>query len=393
MPQAGAYSIIQSFAGREAIKNIQQTQKVHGMDPINLHDYEALAKERLKPEVWDFIDGAYGDEVTKRRNRAALDEVTVNPNFLVDVGERDLTTTVLGEETSFPVMISPAGGQMIAHPDGELAAARAANAAGTVYALASASGYGMEEVSKAAQGPLWFQFYHYSDEVTEYLLPIAKACGYSAICLTIDTPISAPKDRDIRNNYTPGPESRWGSLARRPELAKLRDVGVPDTISWDPPGYTGLTWERLDYVRSLTGLPLVLKGVRTVADAKLCVKHGVDGIIVSNHGGRQLDGTLSSIETLPGIAEAVGDKLEVYIDSGIRRGVDVLRALALGARAVMIGRPVFWGLAVDGEAGVRRLLELLRIEFDRAMAYCGISSVDQIQRSHVSVPGEWYTRV
>ena len=184
--------------------------------------------------MWDFIDGAYGDEVTKRRNRAALDEVTVNPNFLVDVGERDLTTTVLGEETSFPVMISPAGGQMIAHPNGELAAARAANAAGTVYALASASGYGMEEVSKAAQGPLWFQFYHYSDEVTEYLLPIAKACGYSAICLTIDTPISAPKDRDIRNNYTPGPESRWGSLARRPELAKLRDVGVPDTISWGP---------------------------------------------------------------------------------------------------------------------------------------------------------------
>ena len=363
------------------------------MDPINLFDYETLAKERMRPEVWDFVDAACDEETTKRRNRTALDEVMIQPNFLVDVGDRDLKTTVLGDEISFPVMIAPAGAQTECHPDGEVAAARAASDAGTLYALSAASGKGITEVREGANGPLWFQLYHFADELTEYMLPMAKDARYSAICVTVDTPVPSAKERDVRNNYTPGPASRWGSLRDRPDLTKDRAVGVPDTMGWNPPGYAGLTWERLDWVRSLTGLPLVIKGIRTAGDALRCVEHGVDGIVVSNHGGRQVDGTFSSIETLPGIAEAVGDKLEVYFDSGIRRGVDVLRALALGARAVMIGRPVFWGLAVDGEAGVRRVLELLRMEFDEALAYCGLTSVGQIDRSVVSIPAHWSARV
>ena len=362
-------------------------------NPINLYDYEKLAKERMPREVWDFVDAACNDEMTLRRNRTALDEVTVNPSFLVDVADRNLETTVLGQQIGFPVMIAPTGGQQAVHPDGEVAAAAAAGAAGTLYALSTASGFGITEVRQASDGPLWFQLYHFSDDLTEYLLPMARDAGYSAVCVTVDVPVPSSKERDVRNNYSPGAETRWGSLTGRPELAKLREVGVPDTINWNPPGYTGLTWERLDWVRSLTGLPLVIKGVRTVADAQLCVKHGVDGIVVSNHGGRQVDGTLSSIETLEPIAKAVGDKLEVFFDSGVRRGVDVLRALALAARAVMIGRPVFWGLAVDGEAGVRRVLELLRIEFDRALAYCGLTNVADIHRGVVSVPGHWYTRI
>lgn len=361
------------------------------MDPINLFDYEKLAKKLMRTEVWDFVDAGCNDEVTKRRNRAALDEILVQPNFLVDIGVRDLKTTVLGDEISFPVMIAPAGSQTDAHPDGEIAAARAASKSGTIYALPTASGHGIIDVAAAATGPLWFQLYHYNDELTEYLLSMAKGATYSAICLTVDTPIASPKERDVRNNHL-GPEMSWGSLKDRPDLIRTKSVGIPDTINWDPPGYLGLTWGRLDWIRSLTGLPLVIKGIRTTEDALRCVEHGVDGIVVSNHGGRQIDGTFSAIETLPSIAEAVGDKLEVYFDSGIRRGLDVLRALALGARAVMIGRPVFWGLAVDGECGVMRVLELLRLEFDRVLAYCGLKSVSQIDRSLVSVPGNWLTR-
>ena len=362
------------------------------MDPINLFDYEKLAKNLMRPEAWDFVDAGCNDEVTKNRNRIALDEVLMQPNFLVDVGVRNLKTTVLGQEISFPVMIAPAGSQTDAHPDGEIASARAAGKSRTIYALPTASGHGINEVAATSTGPLWFQLYHYNNELTEYLLSMAKTAMYSAICVTVDTPVPSPKERDIRNNHS-GPEMSWGSLKDRPDLLPARSVGSPDTINWNPTGYVGLTWDKLDWIRSLTGLPLVIKGIRTVGDALRCVEHGVDGIVVSNHGGRQFDGTFSAIETLPSIAESVEGKLEVYFDSGIRRGLDVLRALALGARAVMIGRPVFWGLAVDGEAGVTRVLELLRLEFDRALAYCGLKSVHDIDRSLVSIPRNWSARI
>ena len=362
------------------------------MDPINLCDYEKLAKKLMRPEAWDFVDAGCNDEATKNRNRSAFEEVLVRPHFLVDVGVRDLKTTVLGQEISFPVMIAPAGSQTDAHPDGEIASARAAGKSGTIFALPTASGHGMNEVATASTGPLWFQLYHYNNELTEYLVSMAEKAMYSTICLTVDTPVPSPKERDIRNNHS-GSEMSWGSLKDRPDLLQHRSVGIPDTINWDPPGYTGLTWDKLDWIRSLTGLPLVIKGIRTVEDALRCVEHGVDGIVVSNHGGRQIDGTFSAIETLPSIAESAEGKLEIYFDSGIRRGLDVLRALALGARAVMIGRPVFWGLAVDGEAGVTRVLELLRLEFDRALAYCGLKSVHEIDRSLVSIPPNWSARV
>ena len=361
------------------------------MNAVSLFDLEAMASQVMPHDVWDFVDAGAADEVTVRRNRSAFEAITVNARFLVDVSDRDLSTMVLGEKISFPVMVAPAGGQRQVHPKGELATAQAAGAAGTLYALPTGSGYSIEEVADVATGPLWFQLYHFNDEVTELLVTRAKAAGFKAICLTIDTPVPSPKERDVRNKLVRHPEFHWGSLRDRPDLIALREVGVPDMVDWSPPSYTGLTWERLEWLRSLTGLPLVLKGLRTVEDAVRCAELGVDGIVVSNHGGRQLDSTRSTIETLPSIADAVGDNMEVYLDSGIRRGMDVLKALALGARAVLIGRPLFWGLAVDGEAGVRTVLEILRTEFDRAMAYCGHTSVSELDRSLVNLPCQCWT--
>ena len=354
------------------------------MDPINLFDFEALAQQRIPHNLWGFVRGGAADEITLERNRAAFDEITVNPRFLVDVSERDLSTTVLGRKISFPVMVAPAGGHREVHPDGELAVARAAGAAGTIMALPTGSGYSIEEVVEVATGPLWLQISYFGDEITELLVTRAKAAGYTAICLTIDTPAPSAKEGDLRNQFVRAAGLHWGSLTEYPDILSKMNPGKPESPDWSPGGYNSFTWPRLDWLRSLSGLPLVVKGVRTAGDAALCAEYGADGIIVSNHGGRQLDGTLSSIETLLTIVEAVGDSLEVYLDSGIRRGLDVLKALALGA--VLAGRPVFWGLAVDGEAGVRKVLEILRVEFDRAMAYCGRTTVANIDRSLVSLP-------
>lgn len=321
-----------------------------------------------------------------RRNRTALEAIALRPRFLVDISHRDLSTTVLGQKISFPVMIAPAGGQQYAHPDGELATARATGAAGTIMVLSTTSNYSLEEVAQAATGPLWFQLYHRGRELTEMLVHRAEEAGYSAICLTVDTPVRSPKERDLRNRFARPKGLELGNFVG--EAAMLGLVpGTPEAHFWDPPYSPPLTWADMGWLRSLTSLPLVLKGIRTGEDAGLCVEHGINAIIVSNHGGRQIDGTLSAIETLPEVVEAVDGRTEVLMDSGIRRGIDVLKALALGARAVLIGRPFLWGLAVDGEAGVRKVLELLRQELDRAIGYCGRTTIESIDHSLVDTPG------
>ena len=348
------------------------TAAIEGL--INLFDFEAKAKEVLPKDVWDFVDSGDFDEITVRRNRAALDAVALRPRFLIDIGTletRDTSTTVLGQKISFPVMLAPCASQGRCHEDGEKASAVGATSQGTIYVINSNSRYSLEEVMQAASGPLWFQLYHQHTDQTIDLVQRAEAAGYSAICLTVDVPFATRKERDIRNQFRPGGTSAGATGAPRPAV-------------WAPP----ITWADLAWLRSLTSLPLVVKGIRTAEDARLCVEHGVDGVYVSNHGGRQIDGTLSAIETLPEMVDAVGDRAEVYFDSGVRRGADVLRALALGARAVLIGRPFLWGLAVDGEAGVSKVVDLLRQEFDRAMGSCGVRSVAEISRSLVALPGE-----
>ena len=344
-----------------------------------MDELQRLAEMQMSPTQRDFVRRGWGGNWTRDRNRAKLDGIALAPRLLVSVADRDMSTTVLGEEISFPVMCAPAGGQCGSHPDGELATARAAGAAGTLMALPVGSGYSLEEVADAATGPLWFQHIHYNDAVSEELLPRLKPAGYAAVVLTVDVlgpfPLEAhasPKPTDV------GP--MFGSLRDRPDL-----LGDDGTVRWEPPN---MTWDRLDWLRTLSGdLPLVVKGIRNVEDAVLCVEHGVDGIVVSNHGGRQFDGGLSAIELLPEIADAVGDRLEVYMDSGVRSGLDVFRALAMGARAVFVGRPVHWGLAYGGEEGVRRALEMLRAELDRVLAFSGRATPADIRRSDVVLAG------
>jgi isopentenyl diphosphate isomerase/L-lactate dehydrogenase-like FMN-dependent dehydrogenase len=347
------------------------------MNPVNLFDMEAMAKQRLHHDYWDWIEGGSADEITIRRNREAFEEISVRPRVLVDTAGRDLSTTMLGQPISFPVFASPVGTLWLTHPDGEVGVARAASDVGTLMAVASGAHNTLEEVAAATSGPRWFQLYHFTDEVTEYIVPRAEALGYSAICLTVGGAGGrGGKERDARNNYRPSNDLGWGDLKDLPHLREQVSRFI----------IRGLTWDRLEWLRSLSKLPLVVKEILTPEDARRCVDHGASAIVVSNHGGRSFDMEQATIEALPAIVGEVGDEIEVYLDSGVRRGTDVLKALALGARAVGVGRPLFWGLATDGEAGVRTMFEMLRDELSRAMAICGCLSVDDIDESLVVLP-------
>ena len=256
----------------------------------------------------------------------------------------------------------------------------------TLMMCSTTSSNSMEEIAEAATGPLWFQLSHRGYDLTEHLVKRAEAAGFRAIVLTVDAPIPTPKERDIRNRYqTPGEYGNFRELQSRASDGSGGDGAPP----WETLRCPPLTWKELDWLRSLTKLPLVLKGVRDEEGARKAVESGVDGILVSTHGGRRFDGDMSSIEMLPEVVAATQGKAEVYVDSGIRRGSDVLKALALGATAVAVGRPLFWGLAVNGAEGVHHMLELLREEFDRAMAYCGQHSVDQLEDRLLNIPREW----
>lgn len=355
------------------------------LEPMNLYELEAHAERFISPHAWAFIAGGAQDEVTVRRNRSAFEAITLRPRFLEDISHRDLSTTVLGEKISFPVMVAPAGGHQFAHPDGELATAKGAGAAATLMVLASGSNFSIEQVAEVATGPLWFQLYHRSNEITEMLVQRAEQARFKAICITVDTPISSPIERSVRHGSERPRGFNPGNF-----VGEEAGMGLaPDTLDalyWNAPPTIPMTWTELAWLRSVTSLPLVLKGIRTAEDALKAVDHGVEGILVSNHGARQLDGTLSTIEMLPEIVEVVNGRSEIYLDSGIRRGSDVIKALALGARAVLVGRPLFWGLAWNGADGVRLVLEILRHEVDLVMGHCGHTSVQTLDNTLVNLP-------
>ena len=312
---------------------------------------------------------------------AAFDAIKLRPRVLVDVSHRDLSTAVLGQKISFPVMLAPTGTHQRAHPQGELASARAAGAAGTIMGLSTASSYSIEEVAEVATGPLWFQLYFFKNrELTQILMRRAQNAGYTAMVLTVDNLGARSREREYRYAYT----LEYKRLLKNFVGMELPNLPTPEnfTDSFD----SALNWSDLTWIRSITPMPLVIKGIQTAEDARLCVEHGVNGLIVSNHGGHALEGTVGTIEMLPEVVNAVGDRVEVYLDGGIRRGRDVLKALALGAKAVFIGRPIFWGLSVDGEAGVRRVLDILRDELNVAMGLCGVTDVKKVDRSLVEEP-------
>ncbi len=355
-------------------------------DPISLYDYEERARHILPHNNWVFIEAGAMDEIATARNRTAFEELTLRPRFLRDTTERKIATTVLGSDISFPVMISPTDAHTNAHPEGERATARGAGMSNTLMMCSTSSNYSLEEIAESATGPLWFQVSHRGYDLTEDMVKRAEAAGFKAIVLTIDAPFPSPKERDIRNRYQrPGPH---GNFPDRPDHSFSVGIdGVPTTS--ETPQSPPIIWRELEWLRSLTDLPLVLKGVRVAEDARMAVEHGVNAILVSTHGGRRFDSTMSSIEMVPEIVAATRGQAEVYVDSGVRRGSDVLKALALGATAVSIGRPLYWGLAVNGAEGVHHVLELLREEFERAMAYCGQTSVDHLEDRLLNIPRNW----
>jgi len=339
----------------------------------SLFDIEALAKRNLTPDYWDWISSGYGEGMLVRRNQEAFEEIRIRPRprVLMDASKIDTSTTVLGERIELPVFASPAGTQWIAHTDAEVAVARGVGSAGTLMTLATGAHKTTEEVAEAARGPLWFQLYHLTDDITGYMLSKVESLGYSAICLTLGNPSGRRRKAGPFSGYSPSGDLAWGDLVEVPDLR--RQINNLDRSS-----YNIFNLETVEWLRNITSLPLVIKEIMTPQDARRCVDYGASGIVVSNHGGRTSDTGQASIEALSAIVEEVGDEIEVYLDSGVRSGSDIFKALAIGARAVGVGRPVIWGLALDGHNGVNRVFEILRDEFERAMSICGCISVTDI---------------
>jgi len=343
------------------------------MEPLNVFEYEILAQERMAPAFWDFYAGGSDDEITLRANQADFARIRLRPRMLVDVSHCDTRTTVLGLPVPMPLLVAPTSMHCLAHPEGECATAQGVGAAGALMIASTDATRPLEEIAQVARGPLWFQLYIYgSREVARGLVRRAEAAGYRAIVLTVDFPALGNRERSKRHGVPMPP----------PPLVEANFVGIAQKSLKIVP----MTWETVTWLRSLTSLPILLKGILTAEDARLALECGVSGIVVSNHGGRQLDGAVTSIEALPEIIDAVAGRCEVYLDGGIRRGTDILKALALGARAVLVGRPVLWGLAVDGAHGVRRVLEILHTELERAMKLAGCPTLASINRALVKLP-------
>ena len=356
------------------------------MKPLNLIEYEEVARARLSKMAYAYYAGGADDEVTLAANRAAWARWALHYRVLVDVSRRDLRTTVLGQPLAMPVLVAPTAFHRLAHPEGEAAAARAAAAAGIVFVLSTLATCAVEEVAGAAPERTWFQLYVYKDRgVTRALVERAVAAGAAALVLTVDAPFIGRRERDVRTGFHLPPGLAVENLlpaGMRAVPGVPADSGLAAYVSslLDP----ALTWRDVDWLAGLTRLPLLVKGIVRPDDALRALEHGARAVVVSNHGGRQLDGAPATADVLPQIAEAVDGRLELLVDGGVRRGTDVLKALALGARAVLVGRPVLWGLAAGGAEGVAHVLELLRAEIDLAMALCGCADVAAIGRDLVA---------
>ncbi len=349
-------------------------------EPVCVADFERLAEQKLEAGAFGYYAGGAGDEQALARNVAAWQRLNLRPRVLVDVSQVSTATSVLGTPVSMPLLVAPTAIQRLAHPDGEPGMARAAAAAGTLMCLSTLATSSLEEVAAAApDAPRWFQLYVFRDRgVTRGFLEQAVEHGYSAIVLTVDAPRLGRRERDLRTGFRVPEEIVVPSMAAMGGWEGGTPLELLGAI--DP----ALTWDDLEELRSLSSLPLVLKGIQTGEDAAIACEHGVDAIVVSNHGGRQLDAVAPTAELLPEIVDAVAGRLEVYVDGGIRRGSDVVKALALGARAVLAGRGPLWGLACDGEAGATRVLQLLRDEIELSLALCGCTSPEAVTLQHVA---------
>ncbi len=349
-------------------------------DAVSVSDLEAIARRRMEPMAWEYVAGAAADEISLRWNREAYDRIRLNPRVLRDVGEIDTRVSCLGLELPFPILLAPAALHKLAHPEGELATVRGAGAAQALMALSTLSSVTLEEVAQAAARPLWFQLYVQKDKgYTAELVKRAGAAGYKALVITVDTPVDGARNRQQRAKF---------HLPPGVELANLRGLATEGGRKLDTEHGVfqnilpqRLTWKDIEWLQSLTELPVLIKGVLNPDDAVLAVKQGLAGILVSNHGARNLDTVPATIDALPRITDKVGGEITVLVDGGVRRGTDVLKALALGAKAVLVGRPIFYGLSAAGAEGVQQMLAILRHEFEMAMALTGCARIAEIGRS------------
>jgi L-lactate dehydrogenase (cytochrome) len=380
---------------------------------VCVEDLRPLARRRLPRAVFDYMDGGAEAEVTLRENRRAFEDVTFRPRHAVAVPACDLRTRVLGQDLALPFLLAPVGYSRMLHPGGEVAAAHAAGAAGTAYILSTISGHRLEDVKAASAGPVLYQLYLLGGRAaSEAAIERARAVGYAALVVTIDTAVSGYRERDHRNGmralvsgglldklpYLPDVLAHPGWL-----LGFLRDGGLRPLPNVVIPGQgpmtlldvntalanSAVTWADFDWIRKAWGGPIVVKGVLTGDDARRAIDAGAAAISVSNHGGRQLDGVPASLRALPEVVKAVGGQVEVWMDGGVRRGADVVKALCLGARAVLCGRAYAYGLAAAGEAGAARAVEILRADLERTLRLLGCPSVAALDRSYVNVPRSW----
>lgn len=380
---------------------------------VNIEDLRRLASRRLPRVVFDYLDGGAGAELTLRENCSAFDQIYFRPCAAVAFEKTDLGVCILGHQLTLPFLLAPVGYSRLMHPEGEIAAARAAGAAGTSYILSTISGHKLEDVKAATHGPAWYQLYLLGGrEAAEGAIERAHSAGYSALVITVDTTVAGLRERDPRNGMK---ELLGGSLLSKipflPDILAhprwlagfLTDGGVPKLQNIVVPGKgsmdlidvsaalarAAVTWQDLDWIRKVWTGPIIVKGILTAEDAKRAVDQGAAAVVVSNHGGRQLDSVFPTIRVLPEVVAAVGAQTEVLMDGGIRRGTDIVKALALGARAVLIGRAYAYGMAAAGYAGVERALAILRDDLERTLQLLGCPSISGLNPGYVSTPSHW----
>ena len=380
---------------------------------VCIHDFRAIAQSRLPQSVFDYLDGGAEGEVTLRENCRVYDDVTFRPRHAVAFADCDLCTRVLGFDLKLPFLLAPIGYSRLLHPVGEVGAARAAGHAGTAYILSTISGHKLENVKAASTGPVFYQLYLLGGRAAaEAGIERARVAGFSALVVTIDTPVSGMRERDLRNGIrelvsgSPFEKLRYlPQFLSRPSwlVSFLRDGGMRSLPNVVVPGEgpmglvdvtaalaeSAVSWSDLTWIRNVWRGPIVIKGILTADDARRAVDEGAAAISVSNHGGRQLDCVPSALRALPEVVKAVNGQTEILLDGGIRRGTDIVKALCLGARAVLCGRAYAYGLAAAGEDGVNRAIEILRTDLDRTMRLLGCPSVSELDRSYVNVPQSW----
>jgi isopentenyl diphosphate isomerase/L-lactate dehydrogenase-like FMN-dependent dehydrogenase len=395
------------------LKKTKRHRAVQSPRVVCIGDLRPAAQRRIPKAVFDYLDGGAEGEVTLRENCRVFNDVTFRPRHAVVEAQCDLRTRVLGMELALPFLLAPVGYSRLMHPGGEVVAARSAGNAGTAYILSTISGHKLEDVKAGSSGPVFYQLYLMGGRAAaEASIDRARAAGFSALVVTIDTPVSGIRERDFRNGmkelvsggpfeklpYLPQILSRPGWL-----IQFLMDGGVPLLPNVVVPGKgplplvdvasalaeSAVTWDDFHWIREHWGGPIVVKGVLTAEDARRAIDHGAAALSVSNHGGRQLDGVPASLRVLPEVVKAVNGQIEVWMDGGIRRGTDIVKAICLGARAVLCGRAYAYGLAAAGEAGVVRAIEILRTDLERTLRLLGCRSVAELDRSYVNVPKSW----